>query len=307
MASRVMRLPRAEDVAPTKPKKRTAASTQLLALRQRYQVLEKLGAGCAGTVVHAVERATGSHVAVKIVPKRVLVDAECKRALAREVSVLSKLDHGNVVRFSAAFEDNDHVYISTELCRYGDLHEYLRSKRRGLDEREALKYLRQVLQALCYLHANGIAHRDVKLENVIFADNNRLKLIDFGLCYWRRPGGELFSRQHCGTPQYAAPEIMSKTPYIPETGDIWSCGVMLYAMLTRSLPFTGRSFSDLERNISSADTESLMKTHLLSHISPGTAQLLRGLLDTTPSRRPSAKEALNMLDTAILNCVVRAS
>lgn len=305
-----MRPPRTEDYAPapTERRARRRSTPPLLALRQKYQVLEKLGSGCAGTVVHAVERQSSAHLAVKIVPKRVLVDAECKRALCREVSVLSKLSHINVVEFSTAFEDPEHVYIATELCAHGDLHEYLRRKKSGLPEREALKYLRQVLSALDYLHTHGIAHRDVKLENVIFGDDGHtLKLIDFGLCFLRAPDGELYSRQHCGTPQYAAPEIMNKNPYVPECGDIWSCGVMLFAMLTRSLPFTGRSFSDLERNISTANTDSLMKHHLLAHISPNTAHLLRCLLHTTPSKRPNAKEARELLDTAILNCVVRSS
>lgn len=305
-SSRVMRPPRADDVGNIGPKQRRAA-TPLRALRSRYVVLEKLGAGCAGTVVRAVERSTRAEVAVKIVAKRLLVDAECKRALVREVSVLSRLDHANVVGFTSAFEDAEHVYIATELCPSGDLHEYLRARRTGLDEREALKYLRQLLQALEYLHAHGIAHRDVKLENVMFSEAGKLKLIDFGLCFWRRPGGDLYSSQHCGTPQYAAPEIMAKSSYVPESGDMWSCGVVLYAMLTRSLPFTGASWSDLERNIASANTSSIMKAQALSHISPGTAALLRSLLHTTPSKRPSAKEALVMLDTAILNCVVRAS
>lgn len=299
-----MRPPRAEE-GPAASLMRRAAASPLRALRSRYVVQEKLGAGCAGTVVRAVDRASRAEVAVKIVAKRLLVVPECKRALVREVSVLSRLDHANVVRFTSAFEDSDHVYIATELCPHGDLHEYLRARRSGLDERVALKYLRQLLQALEYLHAHGIAHRDVKLENVMFSDSGKLKLIDFGLCFWRRPGGDLYSRQHCGTPQYAAPEIMGKSPYIPESGDMWSCGVVLYAMLTRSLPFTGATWSDLERNIAAANTATIMKTQALSHISPGTAVLLRRLLDTTPSRRPSAKEALEMLDTAILNCVVR--
>lgn len=305
MASRVMRAPRPEDVPAATTERKHARKRPLHLLRQRYQVLEKLGAGCAGTVVHAVERTSGSHVAVKIVPKRLLVDAECKRALCREVSALSMLDHTHVVKFSAAFEDSEHVYIATELCRNGDLHEYLRSKRSGLDEREALKYLRQVLQALSYLHEQGIAHRDVKLENVLRDGRGGAVLIDFGLCHWRRPGGELYSRKHCGTPQYAAPEIMGKLPYVPEAGDMWSCGVMLYALLTRSLPFTGRTWSDLERSISTANTDALLAAPALSLISPGTESLLRALLDTNPTQRPSAKQALDLLDTAILNCVIR--
>lgn len=303
MASRVARPPRHEE--PVKPKHalRRANPPIHRALRQRYVVLEKLGSGCAGTVVRAVDRMSRKEVAVKIVPKRLLIDREWKTALAREVFVLAKLEHPHVVKFHNAFEDSEYVYIATEFCPNGDMLDYVRSRPQGLQEREALKYLRQVLQALEYLHAQRIAHRDVKLENVVFV-GGKVKLIDFGLCYWRRPGGDKYTKQRCGTPQYAAPEIMLNTPYMPEQGDMWACGVMLYTMLTRTLPFTGRTWSDLERSITSVDTEAMLSSQRLSHISPGTRQLLRKLLHVSPVERPTPRDALQILDTAILNCII---
>lgn len=299
MASKVAR-----PVRPPAQKRRQSPSptpqNPLAALHARYVLLDKLGAGCAGTVVRAIEKASKKDVAVKIVPKRQLVDRTCKMALAREVSVLSRLSHANVLHFSNAFEDTNHVYIATEYCPDGDLHEYLRSQNAGLSEREALKYLRQIFYALAYLHARGISHRDVKPENVLMGPNGRVKLADFGLCYWRRPGGEMTTRQHCGTPQYAAPEIMNKQPYVPEKGDMWSCGVMLYAMLTRTLPFKGASWYDLQASIIAANPDDVVATPALSHVSSGTISLLKQLLNVDPSQRPNPKDAVDLVDDALL-------
>lgn len=269
-------------------------------LRARYDVRDRLGAGCAGTVVHAVDKASRADVAVKIVPKHLLVDKSCKLALAREVSVLSKLNHPHVVEFCNAFEDAHHVYIATEFCPRGDLYHYLKERHRGLPEREALKYLRQVLSALGYLHAHGISHRDVKPENVLMSPNGKLKLADFGMCYWRRPGGERSTRQHCGTPQYAAPEIMRKAAYVPEHADMWACGVMLFAMLTHTLPFIGQDWTDLKYNIVHADPGAISRSPSLSHVSESTLHLLRSLLSIRPSQRPAPAQAIELVDDALL-------
>lgn len=298
MTSRVARAPLQQ--SPTPSKRRHSSAPSLAMLRARYHVRDRLGAGCAGTVVHAVDKASLADVAVKIVPKHLLVDRSCKLALAREVSVLSKLRHEHVVEFCNAFEDAHHVYIATEFCPRGDLYGYLKDSHSGLPEREALKYLRQVFHALDYLHERGISHRDVKPENVLIGQNGKVKLADFGMCYWRRPGGDRITRQHCGTPQYAAPEIMRKAAYVPEQADMWACGVMLYAMLTRTLPFVGHDWTDLKYNIVHADPGAITRAHSLSHVSEGTLHLMRSLLAIRPSQRPTPSDAVELLDDALL-------
>lgn len=299
MGTRVAQSPHpAPTVAPVAP--------PLRALHARYDLQERLGAGCAGTVVRAIERASGQEVAVKIVSKRLLVGKECRMALAREVSVLSKVQHPGVVRFCNAFEDTDFVYISTEYCCGGDLHQCLRARGGGMGEREALKYVRQVLDALSYLHKRGISHCDVKLENVSLVEG-RAKLIDFGLCYWRRPGGQKTTRRHVGTPAYASPEIMRKLPYSPELADMWALGVMLYALLTRRLPFSGATWEDLEHNIAYANTKSLLASENLSYVSPGTMRVLRRLLSVIAGSRPSPDEAIELVDDALLGFRIQTS
>lgn len=280
--------------------KRPSSQRSLSALRAKYDLLDKVGAGGAGTVVHAVHKPTRDHVAVKVVPKNLLVDRHGKLALAREVSVLSKLSHPNVLEFRDAFEDSNYVYIATEFCGRGDLYNYLQKHGVPLVEREALKYLRQILKALEYLHSKGISHRDVKPENVLMCGKGQIKLADFGMCHWRRPGGEKSTREYCGTPQYAAPEILARVAYVPERADMWACGVVLYAMLTRTLPFVGRNLNELKRSVLSADTERVLSATMLNSVSEGTRDVLRALLDTKPSRRPSASLALELVDDALL-------
>lgn len=297
MASRVARPP---VPPPPGPRRKQPPQPSLAALRARYTVVDRIGAGCAGTVVHALDKSSKLDVAVKIVPKNLLVDKSAKMALAREVSVLSKLAHPNIIDFSNAFEDPHCVYIATEFCPRGDLYHYLRSQPSGLHEREALKYLRQILKGLHYMHSQGISHRDIKLENVLMAPNGRVKLADFGMCYWRRPGGDKCTREHCGTPQYAAPEIMQRAPYVPEQGDMWACGVVLYAMLTRTLPFVGKNMSDLKRNIVKADISAMLDAPELARVSSATLHLLRGLWSAHPGRRPLPKQALELVDDALL-------
>lgn len=221
-------------------------------------------------------------------------------AVAREVSVLSKLAHPNVIDFCDAFEDSNHVYIATEFCPSGDLYHYLESQKSGLHEREALKLMRQIFASLEYLHKRGISHRDVKPENLLMAPNGKVKLADFGMCYWRRPGGEKSTREVCGTPQYAAPEIMQQAPYVPEKSDMWACGVVLYAMLTRTLPFSGKSMSELKRNIMNANPENVVSSAQLWRVSDATIDLLRSLFSLHPSQRPSPKRATEMVDDALL-------
>lgn len=302
MTSRVARAPLAPSTPKGTPRGRhyQPPSSSLGALLARYELFNQLGAGCAGTVVRAVDKASRSDVAVKIVPKHLLVDRSGKMALAREVSVLSKLAHPHVIGFCNAFEDAHHVYIATEFCPQGDLYHYLKAQPSGLPEREALKYLRQILHGLQYLHARGISHRDVKPENVLMTPNGKVKLADFGMCYWRRPGGEMSTRQHCGTPQYAAPEIMRKAPYVPEHADMWACGVVLHAMLTRTLPFVGHDWAQLKYNIVHANSDAIAAASGLKHVSEATLHLLKVLLSVRPSMRPRPKEAVELVDDALL-------
>lgn len=253
-----------------------------------------------GTVYRAFDHKTRSQVAVKIVPKRNLHNNAEKTALSREVSLLEKLDHANILSFRDAFEDSHAVYVVTEFCESGDLFTYLNRSRSPIPEREALMFLRQMLHAIAYLNKNGISHRDIKPENILMADRRHVKLADLGLCHWRSPTGSRQSVRHCGTLQYCAPEIAYCKPYVPERSDMWSCGIVLYAMLTQSLPFKSQDSRALRKEILTADLAAILRTKKLAHVSKGCIVLLTSLLSRSPSQRPTPMEAIDLVDDALL-------
>ncbi len=271
-----------------------SGGTEINPLDQQYIVKEILGAGSFGTVVHGIDRYTKEDVAVKIISKSTLSKAAHKKFLYREIQVLSMLSHRGIVKFRNSFQDAENVYIVTEFCPDGTLHEFVEHHESGVEEEKALLLIKQVFEALQYLHSKAIAHRDVKLENAVFV-GNELKLIDFGLCSARSPGGSLKSTAYCGTQLYAAPEVMNRVPYIPEKADMWSCGAMLYAMLSGDKRFFSSTSVDSEE----WDGTPSFLPELMHHISRGTAVLLTNLLNEEPGLRPSAEEALDLLHDAL--------
>lgn len=290
--------------------------------------------GPNSTVIAARQRSSNIACAIKIISKGSLRDRASKAAVAREVSLLARLDHPNLVRFVDAFETAEAVFIATELCPH-DLFSYVSRTSHGLSEREALLILKQLLAALEYMHERRVAHRDLKLENILLTHQDALsngltdaqiasygspsncklnknsklplepivKLTDFGLSYWRAPDArELTTRQRSGTPFYASPEVLvvSERGYIPEQADMWSVGIILFAMLTRRLPFQGRTFAELRRNIFTFNVREFVHQQL--RLSRGTATLLLALLNRNPSYRPTAREASLLATTALRQC-----
>lgn len=269
------------------------------ALNTRYQLLDRLGHGVTGTVYKATDNSDRSEVAIKVVLKRNLNQSSSRSSLQREVSLLKNLSHKHIMSFRTAFEDTSAVYIVTEFCQRGDLFSYLNTKPLPLREREALKYLRQLLHAMHYLNRHGVSHRDIKPENILINTNGDIKLADFGLCFWRPPQGSPYASRHCGTLQYSAPEVLGKSAYRPECSDMWSCGILLYAMLTKSLPFTARDPRQLTRQVVNADPQKIASSKHLS-VSRECRLLITSLLAVNPSHRPSPMQAVTLVDNALL-------
>ncbi|KAI0562446.1 Serine/threonine protein kinase Mitochondrial [Gracilaria domingensis] len=298
MVSSPASAPRAHDSTPTR--RSNPSSHRHSPIRDRYHVIESLGRGHMGTVYRAIDNRDRSNVAVKVVKKRLLRHKGERTALFREINVLRNLDHPNILSFRHAFEDQDAVYIITEFIPGGDLYTYLDNSPAGLPERQALRFMRQLLKALHYLQTKGISHRDIKPENILVTEDGNIKLADFGLCHLRRPNGPSATKHLCGTPQYAAPEIASNHSYIPEQSDMWSCGILFYALLTKSLPYKSRDKSSLMREIRQLDTHELLKSRKLSAVSKPSRTLLKALLSRSPARRPSAASAIELVEDAML-------
>ncbi|PIK37722.1 putative serine/threonine-protein kinase Nek5-like isoform X3 [Apostichopus japonicus] len=197
-----------------------------------------LGKGNFAVVELASHIITSSKVAVKIIDRRKLKEEYMQKNLYREAKVMSKLRHPNIARLYETIKSNNLYFLVTEYVAGGDLLSYVRNQKDGyLSESRSRVYVRQLVSALHHLHERGVVHRDLKMENIILdAKRKNLKLIDFGLS--NHYNTDQLLKTHCGSPEYAAPELfVTGREYGPEI-DIWSFGIIVYAMVTGKLPFT---------------------------------------------------------------------
>ncbi|KAI9370010.1 cytochrome P450 [Aspergillus egyptiacus] len=207
--------------------------------RQQYRVLQQLGKGHFATVYLCVERATGTQYAVKMFEKRTGDSQKSQSdSLMQEIGLLMGVSHRNLLCLKEPFDENDGVYLVTELAPEGELFNMIISKQK-FTENESRHIFRQLFEGLKYLHDRGIVHRDIKPENILVADKNlTVKLADFGLA--KIIGEDSFTTTLCGTPSYVAPEILqdNRRRKYTKAVDIWSLGVVLYICLCGFPPFS---------------------------------------------------------------------
>ena len=265
---------------------------------------QQLGGGGYSQVFTARHKLTGEVVAAKII-KSAQAQAEY---IQMELSILRTLSHPNIVvlRGHEAMAADDQHAIFFEVCEGGDLFAYVR--RSGLlSEAEARPCFAQIVAAVAYLHEQGIAHRDIKLENVLLAKNG-CKLCDFGLAHaYSAPYDTADSRwlhEICGSKSYSAPEVLAGRGYDGFGADVWSCGVCLFAMLAGFFPYDEASETDWRYERATLAAASRTSTTRLIFgfyerpcvLSPAAVQLIDLLLAIAPAHRPSAAE----LDTTLL-------
>ncbi|TMS16921.1 NUAK family SNF1-like kinase 1 [Larimichthys crocea] len=216
-------------------------------LKHRYEVMETLGKGTYGKVKKAVERASRRTVAIKSIRKEHITDDLDRIHIQREIEITASLRHPNIIRFHEVFESRDKIVIVMEYASRGELYDYIQERRR-LPETEARGIFRQITSAVHYCHKNGVVHRDLKLENILLDQDLNVKLADFGLSNHFQKGTLL--QTYCGSPLYAAPEIVKGLPYQGPEVDCWALGVLLYALVYSSMPFDGASHTTLTEQIS---------------------------------------------------------
>jgi len=219
----------------------------------------------------------------KIVPKSLLVKQHQREKMAQEITLHKTLQHKYVVKLFSFFEDSNFVYIILELCRRRSLME-LHKRRKAITEPETRYFMNQILLGVKYLHENKIIHRDLKLGNIFLNDDMEIKLGDFGLATKENFDGER-KRTLCGTPNYIAPEVLTKKGHSYEV-DIWSIGCILFTLLVGKPPFETQTLKETYKRIRANEY------HVPSRIGLQAKNLIRQLLQDDPLKRPSVAKIL---------------
>lgn len=214
-------------------------------ISDNYEFVKTIGEGSFAKVVLA-KRRDGAKVAVKIIKKKSKSTKEVH--IKREVTNLRSIDHTHIVKCFDLIQDEKKYYIIMEYIKGSELLDVILSKNRGLSEGKSKKYFAQLISAVSYCHSQFISHRDLKPENILIDKNDNIKLIDFGLSTRLHTDGSGHNTW-CGSPMYSPPEIFSQDTYKSPQIDIWSLGIILYAMLTSTLPFSGRDDMELMTRI----------------------------------------------------------
>ena len=268
---------------------------------------EKIGQGTFGIVVLGTHQITGEKVAVKILDKEKILQETDKSRLEREIKILKKMRHNNIVHLYDVKETPTSLYIIMEYICGKELFEYIISNKR-LQELEACRFYQQIISGIEYLGKIKVVHRDIKPENLLLDNKNNIKIVDFGLSN-SYPKNELLITA-CGSPCYAAPEMINGERYYGLKADIWSSGIVLYAMLCGYLPFEEVDNEKLYKKI----TEGKFKTP--NFLSDSAKDFLHRILNVDPRSRitiPQMKKhpwfnlinpKINMSEGLLLNKVI---
>ncbi|PQQ07465.1 phosphoenolpyruvate carboxylase kinase 1-like [Prunus yedoensis var. nudiflora] len=256
------------------------------ALKRDYQLCEELGRGRFGVVFKA--QRNGDVFAVKSIDKRIAdsgdsLDAQC---LLTEPKILKLLaSHPNVINLHDLYEDDDHLHMVLDLCDAPDL--YRRVTLGVFSEPEAASVMAQLMLAVAHCHRLGVAHRDIKPDNILFDDRDRLRLADFGSAETFGDGETMSGL--VGTPYYVAPELVAGREY-GEKVDVWSSGVVLYIMLAGFPPFYGETAAEIFEAVLRANLR--FPARVFNGVSASVKDLLRRMLCKDVSRRFSAEQVL---------------
>ena len=247
-----------------------------------FIITKKIGEGTFSNVKLAKNRQTGEQVAIKIIEKNKFKHKEDKLRFNREIEILKKLRHPNIVQLYSIIEKNDKIYLIMEYIKGQELFDYIVTKKK-LSEKEACIFFQQLISGIEYLHKIKYVHRDIKPENLLINENSKqLTIIDFGLSnIYSNSKKEILLSSACGSPSYAAPEMLNGEKYKGPPVDIWSCGIVLYAMLCGYLPF------DDENNDNDKLYDKICKGKFIipNHVSEKARDLLNKILVTDPKKR----------------------
>ncbi|KAI5663093.1 hypothetical protein M9H77_22416 [Catharanthus roseus] len=253
---------------------------------EKYELGKLLGCGAFAKVYHARDLRTGQSVAIKAVSKQRILKGNLTGHVKREISIMHRLRHPNIVRLHEVLATKSKIYFVMEFAKGGEL--FAKVAKGRFSEDLSRRYFQQLISAVGYCHSRGVYHRDLKPENLLLDENWDLKVTDFGLSAVTdqiRPDGLLHTL--CGTPAYVAPEILAKKGYDGAKVDIWSCGVILYVLNAGYLPFNDTNLMAMYRKIYKGEFRCPKWT------SPELKRFLSRLLDTNPSTRITIDEIMD--------------
>ena len=250
-----------------------------------FKILAKtIGEGTFGKVKLGCHLQTKDNVAVKILEKIKIIEQADKDRVEREINILKKLRHANIIQLYQIIQSKASIYLIMEYADGGELFNYIVKKKR-LSETEACKFYQQIISGIEYLHKQNIVHRDLKPENLLLDHCKDLKIVDFGLSNIYE--NEQLLSTPCGSPCYASPEMVKGLKYSGLMVDIWSSGIILFAMLCGYLPFDEENQEILYKKISVSDFE------LPSFLSDKAKDLIKNVLNADHFNRYSISQIKN--------------
>jgi serine/threonine protein kinase len=270
-----------------------ATTKQPSPLEAKYDILDEVGRGAFSIVKKARSKKDGEEVAIKFIEKK-FVDKQDLMLLAREIDIMKKVGHDNVLRLKEVFETDDMIALVMELVTGGELF-YKIVEKGSYSEQDAANIIKQVIQGVAYLHQSGVCHRDLKPENLLCAGEIegsykpfRVVIADFGLSKAFDSGESL--ETSCGTPDYVAPEVITAEGSYDKSVDMWSVGVITYVLLCGFSPFLSSTQTGLFEKIIKCDYD--FPDPEWTNISEEAKDFIRHLLIKDPAQRYTAEQCL---------------
>ena len=217
---------------------------------------------------------------IKILDKKKIIEKSDLERILREMKMLSELENEHIIKIYQIYENESHYLIIMEYCEGGELFNYI-VKNRRLSQNEAAFFYYQLINGLEYIHSLGIVHRDLKPENLLLTKDHILKIIDFGLSNYYE--NNKFLSTPCGSPCYAAPEMLCGKNYDGISVDIWTTGIILYAMLCGCVPFDNEDSNILYKKIMKG------KITYPENLEKDAIDLIKKILVINPKERISIK------------------
>lgn len=279
-------VPSMSHIGPSVPVVRTPAangSGKATVRLGQYNVIKTLGEGSFGKVKLATHVVSGQQVALKIISRRKLVTRDMAGRIEREIQYLQLLRHPHIIKLFTVITTQQDIIMVLEYAG-GELFDYI-VKHGKMQEAKARKFFQQIVCAVEYCHRHKIVHRDLKPENLLLDENLNVKIADFGLSNIMTDGN--FLKTSCGSPNYAAPEVISGKLYAGPEVDVWSCGVILYVLLVGRLPFDDEYIPALFKKIAQGNYP------VPSYLTEGAVHLIRRMLQVNPVNRITIQEIRN--------------